>query len=566
MKKAQRESRDKVPAGGFIDHGKYLSILSSLLSENVAKIAPINDRFKHLQEILETIHKWLEQPANATNVSMFPFPQLPSPPPPSGPPPPAPAHHLNHHFRFSNPLSNNNLNNNPAIHHQYQIPHQTVNAVNAAACTPIYAVSSVIHNNSNPNVKNISQVQMNCTSNNNPPPYPLQLQIPSHANVNMNVNPTTQFSNNNINNPRSGSQASSGYQSQSPVLEGSDDKAKKASTHIKDQINAHINNINMRATEMQDATTALTFNNPVFNTKVGRIGGGSQSVDDLSTVGVDKNNEEMSGYPRRLARSSSSSDCEYSHSSKISPMKGHCSSGSRQVARAKGQNKTGHQHHHHRLSRRSSAELLRKNHPYSSSSDEDSDSGLVNDHHHRDEDPPTPHPHLPPRRREHHQKKVQRSFPDGGNSNTSSMGDKSLEEYEREMSELRRAMEALQVKLNRAEERLFGNESPSQNQRLSRELGGSDRDSLGGKGAGPTQDNRYSRGSDDGSGGGGGMGVGGAVGGVKEVDQLLQRLLSAEEEMKREHDLLTALDKKQKLIEAQEEKVIEFKSPTHFSH
>jgi len=32
-------------------------------------------------------------------------------------------------------------------------------------------------------------------------------------------------------------------------------------------------------------------------------------------------------------------------------------------------------------------------------------------------------------------------------------------------------------------------------------------------------------------------------------------LLSAEEEMKREHDLLTALDKKQKLIEAQEQKI-----------
>lgn len=40
VKKAQKESRDKVPAGGFIDLGKYLSVLSTLLSENVAKIAP----------------------------------------------------------------------------------------------------------------------------------------------------------------------------------------------------------------------------------------------------------------------------------------------------------------------------------------------------------------------------------------------------------------------------------------------------------------------------------------------------------------------------------------------
>ena len=40
VKKLQRENRDKVPAGGFIDLGKYLSILSTLLSESVAKIAP----------------------------------------------------------------------------------------------------------------------------------------------------------------------------------------------------------------------------------------------------------------------------------------------------------------------------------------------------------------------------------------------------------------------------------------------------------------------------------------------------------------------------------------------
>ncbi|CAL8143768.1 unnamed protein product [Orchesella dallaii] len=507
VKKVQKESRDKVPAGGFIDLGKYLSILSALLSENVAKIAPKNDRFKQLQELLETIHKWLEQPANATNVSMFPFPHLPSPPP-SGPPPPAPLGlPMNH--RFSNPLCNNN-NNSQAINHQYQIPHHIVNA----AATPIYAVSSVIHNNSNPNVKNISQVQMNMNGNcNGVPAYPLQLQIP-HVNPNQI----------GINNPRSGSQASSGYQSQSPVLEG-EDKANKKTSHIKDQINAHINNINLRATEMQDATTALTFNNPVFNSR--KVG--SQSVDDLSTVGVEKNEDAQ--YPRRLARSSSSSDCEYSHSN-VSPTKGRTRGQSKlysnnanitgqQAVHSKSQSKSGH----HRLSRRSSAELLRKNHPYSSSSDEDSDSGLVNE---RDE----PTPHLPPRRNHIKRNSGHRPVPDG-----SSNGEKSLEEYEREMHELRRAMEALQVKLSRAEERLFGNESPGQNKRSGDGALGSPANS---NGSGNGSKDRYSRSSDD---------------GCKEMDQLLQRLLSAEEEMNREHDLLTALDKKQKLIEVQEQKI-----------
>ncbi|ODM87508.1 hypothetical protein Ocin01_19175 [Orchesella cincta] len=181
---------------------------------------------------------------------MFPFPHLPSPPP-SGPPPPAPLGiPMNH--RFSNPLCNNN--NSQAINHQYQIPHHIVNA----AATPIYAVSSVIHNNSNPNVKNISQVQMNMNGNcNGVPAYPLQLQIP-HVNPNQI----------GINNPRSGSQASSGYQSQSPVLEG-EDKANKKTSHIKDQINAHINNINLRATEMQDANHSFNFYNPVFNSRKG---------------------------------------------------------------------------------------------------------------------------------------------------------------------------------------------------------------------------------------------------------------------------------------------------------
>lgn len=391
-----------------------------------------------MQELLETIHKWLEQPANATNVSMFPFPHLPSPPP-SGPPPPAPLGiPMNH--RFANPLCNSNIvnaNNNGLaqapnpINHQYQVPHH----VNGTA-TPIYAVSSVIHNNSNPNVKNISHVQMNMNGScggmgmGMVPPYPLQLQIPH-------VNPSQiGVSSNNNNNQRSGSQASSGYQSQSPVLEGEDKSGKKgsAASHIKEQINAHINNINMRATEMQDAATALTFNNPVFNRKVG----GSQSVDDLSTVGMEKNGEEMV-YPRRLARSSSSSDCEYNHSN-LSPTKagrsrgqanklyangnmvgntGNVVSTGQQTGKSQGKS-TGHNHNHHRLSRRSSAELLKKNHPYSSSSDEDSDSGLVNE---RDE---VPTPHLPPRRS--HINKMRntaghRPVPDG-----SSNGEKSLEE------------------------------------------------------------------------------------------------------------------------------------------
>lgn len=397
-----------------------------------------------MQELLETIHKWLEQPANATNVSMFPFPHLPSPPP-SGPPPPAPLGiPMNH--RFNNPLCNSNIANassnfngssqngshpphNP-INHQYHVPHHVVNGT----ATPIYAVTNVIHNNSNPNVKNISQVQMNMNGGScggvgmgMTPPYPLQLQIP-HSNSNP-VGIATGVNNNQ----RSGSQASSGYQSQSPVLEGDDKSGKKPqmpSSHIKEQINAHINNINMRATEMQDATTALTFNNPVFNRKVG----GSQSVDDLSIVGTE-NKAEEAVYPRRLARSSSSSDCECTHSN-VSPTK---------MSRSRGQGShkmysngsgnlicSGQQtgksqtksigHNHHRLSRRSSAELLKKNHPYSSSSDEDSDSGLVNE---RDEPPITPH--LPPRRSHINKMRgnaaVHRPVPDG-----SCNGEKSLEE------------------------------------------------------------------------------------------------------------------------------------------
>lgn len=108
------------------------------------------------------------------------------------------------------------------------------------------------------------------------------------------------------------------------------------------------------------------------------------------------------------------------------------------------------------------------------------------------------------------------------------------------MSELRRAMEALQMKLSRAEERLFGNESPGQQPKRESLHGGAAGSPTNSVGSGNGSKERFSRGSDE---------------SCKEMDQLLQRLLSAEEEMKREHDLLTALDKKQKLIEAQEQKV-----------
>jgi len=101
-------------------------------------------------------------------------------------------------------------------------------------------------------------------------------------------------------------------------------------------------------------------------------------------------------------------------------------------------------------------------------------------------------------------------------------------QYEREMLELRRAMEALQSKLNRAEERLFGRETPVKKE-----------PELMASCTSPEKD-RFSKNLEENS---------------KEIDQLLQRLLSAEEEMKREQDLLTALDEKQKLIEVQEEKV-----------
>lgn len=94
------------------------------------------------------------------------------------------------------------------------------------------------------------------------------------------------------------------------------------------------------------------------------------------------------------------------------------------------------------------------------------------------------------------------------------------------MVELRRAMEALQSKLSKAEERLFGQDGRRD----------SDRKSC----IASTTPTRHSANVDE---------------QPQDVDHLFQRLLSAEEEMKREQELLVALDRKQKLIEAQEEKV-----------
>jgi hypothetical protein len=116
-------------------------------------------------------------------------------------------------------------------------------------------------------------------------------------------------------------------------------------------------------------------------------------------------------------------------------------------------------------------------------------------------------------------------------------------QYEREMVELRRAMESLQVKLNRAEERLFGHDSPSHGAQGRRESDNSFHSHSPHSPAlsvANSESNRSSRAVEENS---------------KEMEQLLQRFQSAEEEMKREQELLTALDKKQKLIEAQEQKV-----------
>jgi hypothetical protein len=106
------------------------------------------------------------------------------------------------------------------------------------------------------------------------------------------------------------------------------------------------------------------------------------------------------------------------------------------------------------------------------------------------------------------------------------------------MVELRRAMEALQTKLDRAEERLFAKEGGYQHQ--PRREHDWDQQSPGNfvvQGSGKTD--RIKNPEEQ----------------SRELDNLLQRLLSAEEEMKREQELLVALDRKQKLIEAQEEKV-----------
>lgn len=107
------------------------------------------------------------------------------------------------------------------------------------------------------------------------------------------------------------------------------------------------------------------------------------------------------------------------------------------------------------------------------------------------------------------------------------------------MVDLRRAMEVLQVKLSRAEERLFGPEGNNGQQHPQRD------------GERASFSPQYSHSS--------------AVNGERhsiidddkscDMDHLLQRLLSAEEEMRREQELLVALDKKQQLIDAQEEKV-----------
>jgi len=194
---------------------------------------------------------------------------------------------------------NSNNNNHHHHHHHYQVPHH----VCSSTPTPIYAVSNVIHNNCNPNVKNISQVQMNA---------PLQLQIPVTS-----ATPSL-TSGNGSNNTRSGSQASSGYQSQSPVLEGEDKSKcqnikeekvicppvhhakmsgsaqnKRRPEHIySNNNNQHIKNV-VITNGSSSIDKSLNFSNPAFN----RSKCGSQSVDDLSSLGVD--HAKDSGYKRR---------------------------------------------------------------------------------------------------------------------------------------------------------------------------------------------------------------------------------------------------------------------------
>ncbi|OXA58440.1 ras GTPase-activating protein nGAP isoform X3 [Folsomia candida] len=527
---ADMAKKPKVPPGGFIDLGKYSSILSTLLAENVAKIAPKNDRFKPLQEILETIHLWLKQPANATNIASFPFPPHVTTPAPTIPPPPAPLG-VPMSYRGNNNNTPSSLHSqggsNNSSNHQYQVP---------VGPSPIYAVSSVLHNNANPNVKNISQMNnRNWVDNNNGHQLALQLQIPQAA------QPQTAVLSNNH---RSGSQASSGYQSQSPVLEG-DDKTKKAAVNA--NINTQIGHPQSNNRDETGNTTALTFTNPTFHRKVG-----SHSVDNLSSLGVDFLNQSI--VKRRLARSSSSSDCEPEQMPM--PMKPKLRSGvasdvlygNLQPSSSSSHSKQPIKSNHNRLHRRSSAELLRKNHPYSSSTDDEEYDAPINQQ--RQEITPQ----LPPRRGQLKRNSALRPTPivDGSFNETlqedmrksfqEGVPGINCSEYEREMVDLRRAMEVLQVKLSRAEERLFGSEGNGQSQQPQQQQQQQQRDGDRFFSSSFVQSPGVNnvRMEEDKS---------------RDMDHLLQRLLSAEEEMRREQELLVALDKKQQLIDAQEEKI-----------
>jgi len=230
-----------------------------------------------LQELLETIHTILKQPHNATNVAVFQFPHLTTPPP-SGPPPLAP--HPPAGNRSSTPIINNNGN------HQYQIPGYSPSAI----ATPVYAVTNV-----NPNVKNISHVQLMSTVSATASglPLPLHLQIPAAS-----QHPLTHVV---LHNQRSGSQASSGYQSQSPVLEG--DKSKNSSPQMSSggtsSLEAEGGKSGIPWTERKDnsgsavrVVTPLSFSNPGFTDRKP----GSQSVDDLSSVGQKEEIESKKRY------------------------------------------------------------------------------------------------------------------------------------------------------------------------------------------------------------------------------------------------------------------------------
>lgn len=213
----------------------------------------------------------MKQPANATNIASFPFPPHVTTPAPTIPPPPAPLG-VPMSYRGNNNNTPSSLHSqggsNNSSNHQYQVP---------VGPSPIYAVSSVLHNNANPNVKNISQMNnRNWVDNNNGHQLALQLQIPQAA------QPQTAVLSNNH---RSGSQASSGYQSQSPVLEG-DDKTKKAAVNA--NINTQIGHPQSNNRDETGNTTALTFTNPTFHRKVG-----SHSVDNLSSLGVDFLNQSI---------------------------------------------------------------------------------------------------------------------------------------------------------------------------------------------------------------------------------------------------------------------------------